>query len=76
MVGTKELPCIKCKSVRNVQLGDEKDPKGGSIKHGIAYLMDTAADVLPRVSKQPVEGPMAANMASLGGKSILSAYRP
>lgn len=71
MIGTKEIPCRKCKTPRKVRLGEEKDATNGTISHGIAYLIDTANELLPRLSRQQgseeVAGPLAG--ALLGGGS-------
>lgn len=72
MIGTKEIPCIKCKTPRKVRLGEEKDDTTGMISHGIAHLIDTANELLPRLSRQQgseeVAGPLAG--ALLGGRVV------
>lgn len=72
MIGNKELQCIQCKTSRRVRLGESEEKEGQSVKdnyksHGIAWLMDQADDLLPRLSKQsPDHSSDFANMSLAG----------
>lgn len=78
MIGIKELNCIQCKTPRKVRLGEtndqlsisnEKKPtQDGRKSHGIAWLMDRADELLPRLSKQSEERPSDFASMSLVGE--------
>lgn len=73
MIGVKELNCIKCNTPRKVKLGESDDNTTGSNgtwkdkSHGIAWLLDQANDLLPRLSKQSEEQPPDFSALILGG---------
>lgn len=78
MSGTKELPCIKCMTTRKVHLGGESDASSKingqkstmDKSYGIAWLIDQANALLPRLSKQAGEGLTGFEGLSLEGVSF------
>jgi len=75
MIGIQELYCIKCKTARKVRLGEPENNNLGSNgsvsgrekSHGIAWVLDQANELLPRLSKQSAEQPTDYAALALGG---------
>lgn len=75
MIGIQDLNCVTCKTPRKVQLGEPENNNSASNgtvfskdkSHGIAWLLDQANELLPRLSKQSAEQPTDYAALALGG---------